>query len=102
MDQQPRIGREAIMTDAEILANARVVSPEAVALDNQELAAMKFWMQITKLVGKQPCFITWPNGITISVDEAPGDRAAWEALIVKSYRAAVAGWVGPISAQEAI
>jgi hypothetical protein len=89
------------MTDTEILATARFATPEAVALNNRELAAMKLWVQIGKLLGKRSGFVTWPNGITISVDEAPSDRSAWEALLVKSYRAAEAGWLGLVVAAPA-
>lgn len=88
--------------DAEILATARFASPEEVAIDERELAVIRMVTQVAKLAGKQIYLIAWPNGITILVDELPSNRSAWEALIVKSYRAAITGWVGTVSVQEAI
>jgi hypothetical protein len=88
------------MTDAEIIAAARILSPEVAATDRAEQGVFRIISGIAKESGRQLKIVTWPDGIKIMAIVDPTNRPERDALLIKSYREAILGHRGPIYLQE--
>src|SRR5665811_996661 len=79
------------MTDAKIIAGARIVSPQEAPLTTSEQIAIELLVGLCHQVITQLHFVIWPSGVGILVDGDPNDKAAWESQLVKCYHDTLKG-----------
>lgn len=80
-----------------IVDSVRIVTPQEAARDSQELAMLKIMQGVARMSGAALHFVRFPNGVTAWIVGDPNDKVAWRELIAETYRAAIAGHIGPIS-----
>ncbi len=87
----------AYLTDDEIFAAAKIVTPTEAADNKIEAVFLALIANVAQRAGSPFHIVRWPDGVTVLVHADPADEAPWRALLVRAYRAALAGVRGPVS-----
>lgn len=85
-------------TDAEILALVAYASPELWGTNREQVALGHL---VLKLMADHPSpmyLVAWPSGVRAMVSScAPLGSLEMDRLVVKTYRAAAGGYIGPVA-----
>lgn len=88
------------MTPEEIVATARIVTPEEAAISREEMLLMRISLEAARLAGVPAHIVQFPGGAAAIVFADPDDKEAWKGLVTKTHAAALAGRLGPIDLNE--
>jgi hypothetical protein len=80
----------------QIIASARIVTPEEAAADMAELLWVKLLIRVARMASL-PCHVVqFPDGVTLVVICDPNDKEGWRFQLESAYKAAISGYVGPM------
>ena len=88
------------MTQDEIVAAARIVTPEQAATSHEELLLMHIALGVARISGAPAHVVKFPDGVAAMVFDDPSDKETWRKALIKIHEAALAGYTGPIDTRD--
>ncbi len=86
----------ARLTNAQILASVQFVDPNNPSQPSHLRMLAKILAFMSAESGQEVRLAVWPDGAVIAIAGNPSDKAAWDKLVIASYRQAETGVLGQL------